>query len=54
MILLRFSWYYNFAVPIVFYFLRFVDKTCPHVTMATVFVGNVLDVMWTRKNTYFH
>ena len=54
MILFRFSWYYNFAVPIVFYFLRFEDKTCPPVTMATVLVGLVSDVMWTRKYTYFH
>ena len=54
MILCRFSWYYTFAVPIVFYFLRFEDKTCPHVTMASDFVRLVSDVMWTRKYTYFH
>ena len=54
MILCRFSWYYTFAVPIAFYFLRFEDMTCPHVTMATDFVGLVSDVMWTRKYTYFH
>ena len=54
MVLFRFSWYYIFAVQIVFYFLRFEDNTCPHVTMATDFVGLVSDVMWTRKYTYFH
>ena len=54
MVLFRFSWYYIFAVQIAFYFLRFEDKTCPHVTMATDFVGLVSDVMWTRKYTYFH
>ena len=55
MVLFRFSWYmyYIFAVQIAFYFLRFEDKTCPHVTMATNFVGLVSDVMWTRKFTYF-
>ena len=43
-------------MPIAFYFLRFEDKTCPHVTMATDFVGLVSDVMLTRKYTYsyFH
>ena len=54
MILCRFSWYYTIAMPIAFCFLRFEDKTCPHVTMATDFVGLVSDVMWTRKYTYFH
>ena len=54
MVLFRFSWYYIFAVQIAFYFLRLEDKTCPHVTMATDFVGLVTDVMWTRKYTYFH
>ena len=54
MILCRFSLYYTFAVQIAFYFLRFEGKTCPHVTMATDFVGLVSDVMWTRKYTYFH
>ena len=54
MVLFRFSWYYIFAVQISFRFLRFEDKTCPHVTMATDFVGLVSDVMWTRKYTYFH
>ena len=53
MILYRFSWYYTFAVTIAFYFLRFEDKTCPHVTMATDFVGLVSDVIRTRKYTYF-
>ena len=54
MVLFRFSWYYIFAVQIAFYFPRFEDKTCPHVTMATDFVGLVSDVMWTRNYTYFH
>ena len=54
MILCRFSWYHTYAVPIAFYFLGFKDKTCPHVTMATDFVGLVSEVMWTRKYTYFH
>ena len=54
MILCRFSLYYTFAVQIEFYFLRFEDKTCPNVTMATNFVGLVVDVMWARKYTYFH
>ena len=54
MILCRFSLYYTFVVQIAFYFLRFEDMTCPHVTMATDFVGLVSDVMWTRKYTYFH
>ena len=54
MILCRFSLYYTFAVQMAFYFLRFEDKTCPHVTMATDFVGLVSVVMWTRKYTYFH
>ena len=54
MVLFRFSWYYIFAVKIALYFLRFEDKTCPHFTMATDFVGLVSDVMWTRKYTYFH
>ena len=54
MVLFRFSSYYIFAVQIAFYFLRFEDKTCPHVTMATDFVGLMTDVMWTRKYTYFH
>ena len=54
MVLFRFSWYYIIAVQIDFYFLRFEDKTCPHVTMATDFVGLLSDVMWTRKYTYFH
>ena len=56
MVLFRFSWYYIFTVQLAFYFLRFEDKTGPHVTMATDFVGLVSDVMWTRKyrSTYFH
>ena len=54
MALFRFSWYYIFAVQIAFYFLRFGDKTCPHVSMATDFVDIVSDVVWTRKYTYFH
>ena len=49
-----FSWHYTFAAPIAFHFLRFEDKTCPHVTMATDFVGLMLDVTWSRKYTYFH
>ena len=47
MVLFRFSWYYIIDVQIDFYFLRFEDKTCPHVTMATDFVGLLSDVMWT-------
>ena len=54
MILLGFLGTIFFAVQIAFYFLRFEDKTCPHVTIATDFVGLVSDVMWTRKYTYLH
>ena len=54
MILYRFSWYYTIAMPIPFCLLRFENKTCPHVTMATDFVDLVSDVMWTRKHAYFH
>ena len=54
MLLFRFSWYCIIAVQIAFHFLRFEDKTCPNVTMATDFVGLVSDVMWTRKYTYFY
>ena len=39
MVLVMFSWYYIFAMQKAFYFLRFEDKTNPHVTMATEFVG---------------
>ena len=47
MVLFSFSRYYIFAVQIAFYFLRFKDKTCPHGTKATHFVGHVSEVMWT-------
>ena len=35
MLLFMFSWYYIIAVQIAVYFLRFEDKTCPHVASMT-------------------